>query len=36
MMNISSEMGMNSPEKGIVFSLPVDDVYGLFSGNIDV
>lgn len=36
MMNISSEMGMNSPAKGIVFSLPVDDVYGLFSGNIDV
>ncbi|NDO45705.1 P-II family nitrogen regulator [Clostridium sp. MD294] len=36
MMNISSEMGMNSPAKGIVFSLPIDDVYGLFSGNIDV
>lgn len=36
MMNISSEIGMNSPAKGIVFLLPVDDVYELFSGNIDV
>ena len=36
MMSISSEMGMSSPAKGIVFSLPVDDVYGLFSGHIDV
>lgn len=36
MMNISSEMGMNSPAKGIVFTLPIDDVYGLFSGHIDL
>ena len=36
MMNISSEMGMNSPAKGIVFTLPIDDVYGVFSGHIDL
>ena len=34
MMSISSEMGMSSPAQGIVFTLPVDDVYGLFSGHI--
>ena len=34
MMSISSEMGMSSPAQGIVFTLPVDDVYGLYSGHI--
>ena len=34
MMSISSEMGMSSPAQGIVFTLPVEDVYGLFSGHI--
>ena len=35
MMSISSEMGMSSPAQGIVFTLPVDDVYGLFPGHIE-
>ena len=35
MMSISSEVGMSSPAQGIVFTLPVDDVYGLFPGHIE-